>query len=180
MAKLRGQRAFVLNARGSFFRAIQTRKGTAARLRPFRLVAHALHCGSLQEGRLEVDGLVGSVIPALEQSLRFRVARQGVLAANLANVDTPRYQRRDLSFEAELGRAAGSVGRTHPQHLGGPSEKGYRIHTAPRSDRPDGNGVELQREVVEASRNAGAFSDQAAVMSRLLVMRRIAVTGEAR
>ncbi|MDJ0847890.1 MAG: flagellar basal body rod protein FlgB [Myxococcota bacterium] len=127
-----------------------------------------------------MDGLVGSVIPALERSMRFRVARQGVLAANLANIDTPRYRRQDLSFDAEVGRAARSMRSTHPRHVGDPGQDDYRIHTAPRSDRPDGNGVELQREVVEASRNAGAFKDQAAVISRLLVMRRIAVTGEPR
>lgn len=126
-----------------------------------------------------MDGLVGSVIPALERSMRFRVARQGVLATNLANVDTPRFRRADLSFDAALDRG---MRRTHAQHLGGlpAAEQGYRLHTAPPSDRPDGNGVELQREVVEASRNAGAFKQQAAVMSRLLVMRRMAVTGEPR
>ena len=59
-------------------------------------------------------------------------------------------------------------------------EAGYRIVRGPRGSRPDGNGVELDREVVELTRNAGQFRDQAAVLARLLALRRIAVTGDQR
>ncbi len=112
--------------------------------------------------------------------MRFRVARQGVLAANLANVDTPGYRRVDLRFDAELERASDRLRRTHPSHLPSGPDADYRLHTEPRSRRPDANGVVLEREVIQASRNAGAFTDQAAVLSRLLAMTRVAIVGEPR
>jgi flagellar basal-body rod protein FlgB len=44
----------------------------------------------------------------LERALDVRMARQGVLAGNLANVDTPGFTPRDIDFTAAMG-AAGSV-----------------------------------------------------------------------
>lgn len=41
-----------------------------------------------------------STLPLLEQVVSFTQARHGVLAGNLANVDTPGYRARDLSTEA--------------------------------------------------------------------------------
>jgi flagellar basal-body rod protein FlgB len=38
-----------------------------------------------------------STIPALEQVVKFTEARHGVLAGNIANLDTPGYKSRDLS-----------------------------------------------------------------------------------
>ena len=126
-----------------------------------------------------MDALLGQAIPALEEAMRFRVARQGVLAANLANVDTPGYRRSELHFESELERAGVRLQRTHPEHQPqGPVP--YRLETGPRGSGPDRNGVVLEREVVEVSRNAGAFTDQAAVLSRLMAITRVAVVGEAR
>lgn len=49
-----------------------------------------------------------STIPVLEQVLNFTEARHGVLAGNIANVDTPGYKTRDLSpelFQAQLKEA---------------------------------------------------------------------------
>ncbi len=49
-----------------------------------------------------------SSIPVLEQVLNFTEARHGVLAGNIANVDTPGYKTRDLSpelFQQQLKEA---------------------------------------------------------------------------
>jgi flagellar basal-body rod protein FlgB len=48
-----------------------------------------------------------TTIPVMEQVVNFAQRRHGVLAGNLANLDTPGYQVRDLSpqaFEAKLKR----------------------------------------------------------------------------
>ena len=50
----------------------------------------------------------GSAIPVLEQVASFTESRHGILAGNLANLDTPGYQTRDLSeqgFQARLRTA---------------------------------------------------------------------------
>jgi len=123
-----------------------------------------------------MDTLFGPAVSTLETSLRLRVARQGVLAANLANADTPKYKRVDLDFERMLEQKGTRMLRTHPSHRGG-SSGGVRLVTDPRSITPDGNGIELQTELIENSRNAGAFVQQASVLSRLLLMRSMAITG---
>lgn len=49
-----------------------------------------------------------STIPVLEQVVRFTEARHGVLAGNIANLDTPGYKTRDLSptlFQQQLKEA---------------------------------------------------------------------------
>lgn len=45
-----------------------------------------------------------STVPLLEQVVNFTEARHGVLAGNIANLDTPGYRTRDLSSEAFQGR----------------------------------------------------------------------------
>ncbi len=49
-----------------------------------------------------------SSIPVLEEVISFAQARQSVLAGNIANIDTPGYQAKDLSvedFQARLKQA---------------------------------------------------------------------------
>lgn len=118
----------------------------------------------------------------LEQAMRFRATRQAVLSGNVAHADTPGYRRRDVSFQTEL-EGATRLQRTDERHLGpggaGPNGD-YRLEVGPRGTRPDGNGVELDQELIALNRNAGAFSNQAAVLSRMHTLRRISITGEAR
>lgn len=58
-----------------------------------------------------------------EHALKLRAQRQAILAANLANSDTPNFKARDLDFLAALHSAMGvsgsavSLERTHPSHL---------------------------------------------------------------
>ncbi|HTW57936.1 MAG TPA: flagellar basal body rod protein FlgB [Terriglobales bacterium] len=85
---------------------------------------------------------------ALGHFLDVDVARYNLIAANVANIDTPGYQTRDLDFRAELRRAA-------EEPVGGEGELAY-ASSAPFSpvahrvrgliERPDGNNVSLERE----------------------------------
>lgn len=66
--------------------------------------------------------LDSSTVPVLEQVVQFTQARHGVLAGNLANLDTPGYKTRDLSpdlFQERLQQAV-EARRTR-------SESAYRV-----------------------------------------------------
>lgn len=80
------------------------------------------------------------VLSQLEQYLSLTNKRATVLAANVANVDTPGYHTRDINFQHELSRAFASSGTAAPavqvQTVGGLME------------RPDGNNVDVDRESV--------------------------------
>lgn len=120
--------------------------------------------------------LFGASIEALEGAMRFRADRQAVISGNVANADTPGYRR----FELVLQDEAAALTRTSPRHLGSDGSAGSRLERGDYGERPDRNGVDLDHELIELSRNAGAFEQQAEVLSRLLSLRRIAATGEAR
>jgi flagellar basal-body rod protein FlgB len=88
------------------------------------------------------DPMVG----ALGRFLDVDMARLKLITSNLANVDTPGYQTRDLDFGAELARAsAQSAGNEWGSLVSAP----YAPVARPVRgllERPDGNNVSLERE----------------------------------
>lgn len=121
--------------------------------------------------------LFGDIVETVESQLRFRLARQSVLASNLANVDTPGYRRAELHFDQALRNAVEPLARTDGRHLSDAisDRPGWRLEVERRTSRPDRNGVNMDREIVELNRNAGAFTEQAAMLSRLYQLRRLAI-----
>ncbi len=95
-------------------------------------------------------------------ALTLRERRSEVLAANLANADTPGYQARDLDFEAALRQAAGPAGpqdlsTTNPRHIAAdPAQAGEEDLLYRRSVQPsiDGNTVDAQVEQASFMDNA--------------------------
>lgn len=96
------------------------------------------------------------------QALNLRAQRTALLAANLANADTPGYKARDVDFRSVLDEQAmsGSVRlvRTHDAHTATPGVSGfddvtlkYRIPLQPSLD---GNTVDEQVEKSEFAANA--------------------------
>lgn len=88
--------------------------------------------------------LFGSTnVPLLEQVVDFTEARHGVLAGNIANIDTPGYKTRDLSpelFQQKL-REAVEANRAAPPPEGGVSYYGSSAASQPSSaiNQVDGN-----------------------------------------
>ena len=82
---------------------------------------------------------------ALGRFLDVDVVRYKLVAANLANIDTPGYRTRDLDFRAELARAAAAEDSSSPQLL----PAAYSPLARPvrgLMERPDGNNVSVERE----------------------------------
>ena len=115
---------------------------------------------------------------ALQVAMRFRKAREAVIASNVANADTPGYRRRDISFEGILDGAKAGLVRTDENHFptrsADPEEA--RVEIGPRGTRPDGNAIDLDQELVTAHRNASAFIDQANILARLSTLIRTAIS----
>lgn len=127
-----------------------------------------------------MDLLHGSSAIALEDAIRFHNARATVLAGNLANADTPGYRRRDLEFVDALDQAVTSLTRTNSMHFGelgsNPGSR-HRLEIGPKGNRPDGNGINLDEEVIAVHRNTAAFTGRASILARIASLTRIAVTG---
>ena len=99
----------------------------------------------------------------LERALDVSAFRQQVLAANLANVDTPGYRTRDVrTFSGELDQA-----------IAGDSPLFTPVAREMRGllERPDGNNVSVERESLLMAQNQLRF--QAAVQLLRAEFRRL-------
>jgi flagellar basal-body rod protein FlgB len=89
--------------------------------------------------------------------LSLRSRRAEVLAANLANADTPHYLARDMDFKAMLGQAQEGLAlrTTHVAHLpGGGGNAGELLYRIPQQPAVDGNTVDAPLEKARFMENA--------------------------
>lgn len=112
-----------------------------------------------------------SQIQNLNQLMDAAALRHRVISQNLANVNTPGYQRLDVQFEellaSQMGRAADSAGGLNPQVVEG---GGGAI-------RADGNNVDVDQEVGELNRNSMLFQTYSQLLSSQFDMLRRATRG---
>jgi flagellar basal-body rod protein FlgB len=138
--------------------------------------------------------LFDTTLKKLESSLDVRLERQNVLAGNLANVDTPGYLPRELDFEAAMAAAQAPANPATPT---APSAAPFEGHLSVGSSGPmasapsaqikvvegtkgglDGNGVDLDKTMVELSRNALLYGAAAkATSKKLAILRYVATDG---
>lgn len=97
------------------------------------------------------------------QALALRARRAEVLAANMANADTPNYKAKDIDFKAALNQArdqsgsdASVMARTHATHLPSGLDllSGSVKYRVPDQSSLDGNTVDTETEQAEFTRNA--------------------------
>ena len=100
-----------------------------------------------------------------DDALLLRGQRSSILAANIANADTPEYKARDIDFEAIMRKAgqqpAGGVmlASTHRSHIAPRSENLQTdlMYRNPLHPSLDGNSVDMYVEQTRFSENALMF-----------------------
>lgn len=119
---------------------------------------------------------IGQEFGVHQQALSLRQQRQEVLAANIANADTPNYKARDFNFNAALENAMGERMRlpdtnlklTSARHIpaaalsNGPAELLYR---QPLQPRLDGNTVDMDVERVQFADNTQRYQADLTLLS---------------
>lgn len=101
----------------------------------------------------------------VQSALQLRARRQEILAANIANADTPNYKARDLDFRAALASAMGAAGgglnltKTAARHLDGGAATGRAVGAhvkfrAALQPSLDGNTVDVDVERAHFTENA--------------------------
>ena len=110
---------------------------------------------------MSLEGLSDRGLDRVEAVLDYIARRQEALAANVANAATPGYQTVDLRFSEELSSAVSSwkVTRTSPRHLEVEvPEPALELAVVPGLvSRPDGNNVQLDRELLALTVNRLRF-----------------------
>lgn len=137
-----------------------------------------------------------STIPVLEQVVSFTQARHGVLAGNIANLDTPGYRTRDLSpelFQESLKDAIDATQR--PAATSSSSIYGPLAAEAPTEREPadfskvedsmknilyhDDSDVSLEKQVAEISKNQAQHNLALSIMNAQFRLLRAAITERA-
>jgi flagellar basal-body rod protein FlgB len=117
----------------------------------------------------------------METALNARAVRQDMISSNIANVDTPNYRPRDISFEdalqKESNKAFGSdntkkleMAKTDGSHLNPIDETGGNKSTIFFRDgqmaRNDGNSVDLDVETTEMGKNSTMYQALVAAIKK--------------
>ncbi len=133
-----------------------------------------------------------NTLARLERSLDVRLVRENVLAANVANVDTPGFRAKDVDFVAALntidGAAKNDGGVSLPEAptlaATDSDAKGLAAKDLPILDLPgggatfDGNTVDLDRTMVAMAENAIQYGASArAAGKKLAILRYVASDG---
>ena len=127
-----------------------------------------------------------SLISFLKTKMKWHQARQGVLAENVANADTPRYRPNDLkamSFADSMKKerlAPVMAVTTHPAHIRGPaiSESGHQFSDGTGVDweiTPAGNAVVLEEQMIKVAQNQFDYQLASTIYSRSLGLMRTAL-----
>ena len=121
----------------------------------------------------------------LEKFLDESIKKHSVIASNIANANTPNYKAKELDFEKAFRQALGegeedvSLKATDPRHftdsnsLENISTK-VEISSAPA--RPDGNNVNLEREMVKLTENNISYNLGIQLITKKLKEIRTAIT----
>lgn len=114
-----------------------------------------------------------------QTALNIRQQRQEVLAANIANADTPGFKARDIRFRDVLELALNHSGRlpdtslvlTSSRHIpavASTPDTGNLMYRTPAQPRLDGNTVDMDVERVQFADNTMRYQTELAVLSTRL------------
>lgn len=138
-----------------------------------------------------------STLPMLEQVVTFTQARHGVLAGNIANLDTPGYKSRDLSpaaFQERLAdaikeqrKAATQPAYSTPYTTDAPTpeartvQKDFAKVTESLGGmlRHDENNTSMEMQVTEIAKNQSQHNLALTLMTQQLRLLRSAITERA-
>ncbi len=116
-------------------------------------------------------------LPVLERAMAFSEQRHRLLAANIANAETPNYRRQDLqvaSFRRALDRAIERQGHEPGRFVMEERDFSIRRERGPflsrRNEagmlRHDGNNVDMDREMALLARNGIEYNTLATLVRR--------------
>lgn len=128
--------------------------------------------------RLAESGTVAvhlSTLDTLQASLTFHRERHAVLAGNIANLDTPGYKPIDLQrTTAADGTQLAVTATGHLASVPGSPGVVTQFTDADQTQSPDGNAVQLERELAKIDANRVRYATASELVSRRIALLRYA------
>lgn len=125
------------------------------------------------------------LLSALSEKMKWHQTRQGLLAENVANAETPGYRGRDLSqfgFEEHMRNMSVSMlatTATNPAHLiatGSDGGGGFGARSIKNFEvTPEGNGITLEDEMMKVAQNQMDYQTVTSLYTRSLRLIRTAL-----
>ncbi len=124
-------------------------------------------------------------IQLLQKVLDLRSANQAVIASNIANSDTPKYNRREFQFENELQSALtgapGTLKTTHTNHISITAANlndvhGIVVEFEDETGIGDENSVSVDMEMMELSKNQLLYEATTQLLKKKLGMLKYAIS----
>jgi len=117
-----------------------------------------------------------------ERVLTVANRRLELLAANMANADTPNYKARDVDFKAALAGAQSdsvTLAATRPGHIGGSSAPNHpeALYRWPDQPSLDGNTVDAQKESAAVAETSVRYQTSLSLLNQQIRALRMAITG---
>jgi flagellar basal-body rod protein FlgB len=144
-----------------------------------------MHHELLFEAHMPLD--LNSYLGIHQRALTLESQRTEVLAANLANADTPGYKARDIDFKAELAAAGSAAGAAGSSGTGStPGAAGIHLATdnatlkyrVPLAPALDGNTVDSQLEQSAFAENSVRYQATLTLLNSKLRGLMTAITGQ--
>ncbi len=123
------------------------------------------------------------VFDLLSQKMSYLSRKQAVLAENVANVDTPKYQQLELkpfSFGDALKQAGTGMRVTDPRHIVPGSMAGANAQTVRSKDTevlPSGNTVDVEKQMMEVSKTSMDYQTMTSLYRKMTQLFKIAIKG---
>ena len=113
------------------------------------------------------------LFPLLENKLDLAAKRQQTISANLANIDTPGYKAKDVSFSEQLESL--SLETTSSSHMQNAVSNGMRIYEIDAKQKDNGNTVDLDQQMTELTKNGLQYVALVQFLSQKIRTLRIAI-----
>jgi flagellar basal-body rod protein FlgB len=140
---------------------------------------------------MSIDTMFGQTINLIAKNLDMRARSHEYIAGNIANMETPNYTPKSLSFEKELQETVGrkqqgvqSSATTHPRHIplkgvaGKVEEVQGVVEERPsRSMSRDGNGVDMEVEMGRLAENQILFNASIQILAKKFEGLKYAIKG---
>ncbi len=112
---------------------------------------------------------IGNVLDLASRQASWLVARENLVAQNVANANTPGYRTSDLKpFEAELQTASLQLIRTSPMHMSIPQREFEATAEETSPGKTDtflsGNNVSLEQEMMKGGEIGRTYSLNTSVL----------------
>ncbi|MDD4616506.1 MAG: flagellar basal body rod protein FlgB [Alphaproteobacteria bacterium] len=126
---------------------------------------------------------IAGIFDLLTQKMSYLNHKQGVIAENVANVDTPGYKQLELkpfSFDNALKQASSSMVTTDVRHILPASMAGTNAQTAQSKDTDvqlSGNSVDLEQQMAEVSKTSMDYQMITAIYKKMNGLFKIAIKG---